>query len=141
MLHHRHRLTRDIMSPFILKFESSVMHNYTNEENTVVLTELKQAMDKSILEAPILHGTTNITQQGSNKISTDNAVSDIPSFREFVLFALIRILKCGGKRSCVQGTDVHIQPQENRCIPCYYSYDFIVKVRKRQYFFQCMGIT
>ena len=55
-------------------------------------------------------------------------VERIPTFREFVLYAVSLVMRCSGDYKCLKYLDEHIAPMVTTCNPCLHAFDVIVKV-------------
>ena len=55
-------------------------------------------------------------------------VETIPTFREFVLYAVSLVMRCRDDYRCLGRLDEHIAPMVTTCNPCLHSFDVIVKV-------------
>ena len=57
----------------------------------------------------------------------------VPSFKQFVLYTLERILNCQGNEICLGNLNPHIAPIVSTCSPCVLQNDFIFKVTSNDF--------
>ena len=124
--------------PYMLKYRRigteefiSKLALYTMPNNDTTEYSLKEAPLNPYKRRLAQHpGTTNISmrESGSYRPMTEK-VEDIPTFREFVLYAVDNVLRCNSDLHCLEYLDDHIAPQVATCNPCLLPFDVIIKVR------------
>lgn len=119
------------LSPLLVKHFS--MDSVNISRKALSTMSVKRFDNSSISES--IDIKSNETKSSQNVTNSNDIIdpeqrlsSGIPTFRDFSLFVVKKILSCGSDPECLKLINVHIRPQVTRCNPCAISFDAILKV-------------